>query len=419
MKSKLFAIIISVLAAMSLWVYVVTVVNPDGDMTISNIPVSFSGAEVLREDYGLIITGDYDEFVSVRFYGKNTDLKTLEQHKDELKAVVDVSRVRSTKEYTLSYDITLPSAVASSSITKTDRDPNTITFTVERQIRKSIEVRGDFSNVKIAEGFMLDSTGFDFDSITVEGPESVVNSVAYALVTLERSNVDKTITESAPFVLMGKDGEQLDQSQLTLSSETVEVTMKIVKYKLIPIEVQLLYGGGTQEQDVTYEFEPQRLTLSGDATLLDGINSIQLDPIDLSLLTSNDETVERSILIPSDVKNVSGEETVQVHITIHNKQIKTLCTTNIVFVGVDEEQFQAKSLSQQVQVTIRANAADAERITANSIRIVADMSGYSQEGTYQVPVSVHVDGYEAGAIGQYSIAATLSRAEQEPEQAPD
>ncbi len=419
MKSKLFAIIISVLAAMSLWVYVVTVVNPDGDMTINNIPVSFSGAEVLREDHGLIITGDYDEFVSVRFYGKNTDLKTLEQHKDELKAVVDVSRVRSTKEYTLSYDISLPSAVAASSITKTDRNPNTITFTVERQIRRSIEVRGDFSNVKIAEGFMLDSTSFDFDSITIEGPESLVNTVAYARITLERSNVDKTITEAVPFELVDKDGELIDQSQLTLGTDTIEVTMKIVKYKLIPIEVQLLYGGGTQAEDVTYEFEPQSITLSGDATLLDGINAIQLDPIDLSLLTSNDESVVRSILIPSDVKNVSGEETVQVHITIHNKQIKTLRTTNIVFVGVDEEKFQAKSLSQQVQVTIRANAADAERITANSIRIVADMSGYSQEGTYQVPVSVHVDGYEAGAIGQYSIAATLSKAEQEPEQQPD
>ena len=52
MKSKLFSLIISVLAAMCLWVYVMTVVNPDVDLTIGNIPVTFSGAEVLREDHG-------------------------------------------------------------------------------------------------------------------------------------------------------------------------------------------------------------------------------------------------------------------------------------------------------------------------------------------------------------------------------
>ena len=100
MKSKLFSLIISVLAAMCLWVYVMTVVNPDVDLTIGNIPVTFSGAEVLREDHGLVITGDYQEFVSVHFYGKNADLKTLDQHKDEIKAVIDVSKVRSTKDYT-------------------------------------------------------------------------------------------------------------------------------------------------------------------------------------------------------------------------------------------------------------------------------------------------------------------------------
>ena len=158
MKSKLFSLIVSVLAAMCLWVYVMTVVNPDVDLVIGNIPVTFSGAEVLQEDHGLVITGDYQEFVSVHFYGKNADLKTLDQHKDEIKAVVDVSKVRSTKEYTMTYDITLPSAVSASSITRADKNPTNITFTVERQIRKSVEVKGDFSNVRIAEGFMLDST---------------------------------------------------------------------------------------------------------------------------------------------------------------------------------------------------------------------------------------------------------------------
>ena len=49
-KSKLITMAISLFAAICLWIYVVTVVNPDGSTTISNIPVTFSGADVLRED---------------------------------------------------------------------------------------------------------------------------------------------------------------------------------------------------------------------------------------------------------------------------------------------------------------------------------------------------------------------------------
>ena len=374
MKSKLFSLIVSVLAAMCLWVYVMTVVNPDVDLVIGNIPVTFSGAEVLQEDHGLVITGDYQEFVSVHFYGKNADLKTLDQHKDEIKAVVDVSKVRSTKEYTMTYDITLPSAVSASSITRADKNPTNITFTVERQIRKSVEVKGDFSNVRIAEGFMLDSTSFDYDSITVEGPESIVGTIDCAQVTLDRSNVDKTITETVSYVLLDKDGNQVDTSELTLSADAIDVTMKIVKYKVVPLEVEFIDGGGAKaETDVTYTADIQAVTLSGDVTVLDGLNSIQLEPIDLSTLSSNDETITRTILIPNDVKNVSGQEEVSIHVIIHGKQIKTLRTTNIVFIGVDEEKFKATSLSQQVQVTIRADASDAQKILAGNIRIVADM----------------------------------------------
>ena len=113
-RSKLITMAISLLAAICLWAYVVTVVNPDGDTIISGIPVTFSGQEVLREDQQLVIKGDYTDMVSVHFYGKNTDLKKLEQYKDEISAVVDVSKVRSAKEYQLTYQLTLPNAVKSS-----------------------------------------------------------------------------------------------------------------------------------------------------------------------------------------------------------------------------------------------------------------------------------------------------------------
>ena len=41
-KSKLITMAISLLAAICLWIYVVTVVNPEGTTTISNIPVTIS-----------------------------------------------------------------------------------------------------------------------------------------------------------------------------------------------------------------------------------------------------------------------------------------------------------------------------------------------------------------------------------------
>ena len=169
-RSKLITMGISLLAAICLWAYVVTVVNPDGDTIISGIPVTFSGQEVLREDQGLVIKGDYNDMVTVHFYGKNSDLKKLEQYKDEITAVVDVSKVRSAKEYQLTYQLTLPNAVQASAVQDTDRNPSVVTIQVEKLLRREIEVRGDFSGVEIAEGYLLGSRRrFDYDTVTVGG----------------------------------------------------------------------------------------------------------------------------------------------------------------------------------------------------------------------------------------------------------
>ena len=150
-KSKLITMAISLLAAICLWIYVVTVVNPEGTTTISNIPVTFSGAEVLREDQGLVLSGDYQDMVTVSFTGKNSDTKKLEQNKEEISAVVDVSKIRSTRDYTLSYDLLLPDAVPDSAVTITDRTPGNITVHVEKLVKKPVPVKGDFSQVEVAE----------------------------------------------------------------------------------------------------------------------------------------------------------------------------------------------------------------------------------------------------------------------------
>ncbi|MEI3132073.1 MAG: hypothetical protein V8S92_07455 [Oscillospiraceae bacterium] len=49
----------------------------------------------------------------------------------------------------------------------------------------------------------LESTSFDYDTVTVEGPESVVSTISCAQIVMSRTNVDKNITESVDYTLVG------------------------------------------------------------------------------------------------------------------------------------------------------------------------------------------------------------------------
>ena len=406
-RSKLITMAISLLAAICLWAYVVTVVNPDGDTIISGIPVTFSGQEVLREDQGLVIKGDYNDMVTVHFYGKNTDLKKLEQYKDEITAEVDVSKVRSAKEYQLSYQLTLPNAVQASAVQVTDRNPSVINIQVEKLARREVEVRGDFTGVEVAEGYLLESTSFDYDTVSVEGPESVVSTISCAQIVMNRTNVDKNITENVEYTLVDVDGNAVDTTDLTTDVDTIAVELDIVKYKEVPLSVNFIDGGGATNADASVDISPKTITLAGDATVLDSVNTSVLGNIDLGA-TENNAVRTFDIKIPNDAKNVSGEESATVTIKIKNKQTKVVGATNIAFINTPDG-FAAKSITQLVQTTVRASSSEISQISSSNLRVVADLSEYSQAGTYQVPVTIYIDGYpEAGVIGDdYKIVVVL------------
>ena len=154
------------------------------------------------------------------------------------------------------------------------------------------------------------------------------------------------------------------------------------------------------------------LTAGVPAAELSGVNTILLDNIDLSAIMKNEDTVLRQIIIPNNATNVSGEQEAKITLRIKNKEISTIRSSNITFTGVTEG-LEAKSIAQQLQVTYRASSEDVKKISANNVRIVADMTEFTQPGTYQVPVEVYFDGFSgAGVIGDYTVAVTLSRIEE-------
>ena len=411
MKNKLLTIVVSLLAALSLWIYVVTVVNPEGETVIDNIPVTFTGAEVLREDHDLLIAGDHTEFVTVHFTGRNSDLKRLEQLSDEIKAAVDVTNIRSVRTYTRGYTVSLPTSLQDADIQITERFPSSISFDMEQQVTRQIPVKCDFSGVEIGDGYLLDSTSFDYDYVTVEGRQSVVESIDRAQIVMNRANVDRSIKEDAAYTLVDLNGQPVDTTGFEISVDTIEVSVNIAMVKDVPLEVTLIDGGGATSADVSREILPTYVTLSGDAGTLDALNKIDLGTIDLSKLMSNSEVLPFPIIIPNDVKNVSGESEAEVSIEIRNKETASLRVTNISFKNVADG-LEASSIAQQLQVTIRANTEDIGRISTNHVRAVADMAEYMQAATYQVPVTIYIDGYpDAGVVGDYSIVVTLSEAE--------
>jgi YbbR domain-containing protein len=403
-RSKLLMILIALASSVALWLYVVTVVNPEDTQTIYNIPVTFEGEDVLMDDQNLMITDGGNSTVNLKFNGKRSELQKLDW--ENILITVDVSKITKAGTYRLNYSIDYLTDVNESNFNVVSRTPGNLSITVEQMVTKTIPVRGVF-NGTVAEGYVAEEMTFNHDQLTIRGTQAAVSNVSYAQVILERDNVDKTITATQGYTLIGNDGEPANMENIIVDVTEIEVTLPIVKYKQIPLTVELIDGGGATSENVSYEISPPYITISGDAEVVDGINQINLGEIDLAQV-EQDGTVEFPILIPNDSKNVSGDESATVTLHFKGLATRTIRVSSIEFIN-QPENLEPESMTQMLQATIRASEEDIDSISSNNVRAVADLSEYQQAGTYTVPVTIYVDGYpDAGAVGSYNIVLSLT-----------
>ena len=75
-KHKILAFLLALVVSIGLWVYAVTVVNPNDTTRISDIRVRINGTSELTSN-GLMLTGGENQTVSVEVAGRRSDLKEL------------------------------------------------------------------------------------------------------------------------------------------------------------------------------------------------------------------------------------------------------------------------------------------------------------------------------------------------------
>ena len=225
-KRKLFEIAAALLGAICLWLYVVTVVTPDDDIIIEDIPITFAGENILRNENNLILTNKSSRTVSVTFHGSRVLLKQLQEEKSSITAVLDVSMFTSERDYSSGYDVIFPASLQDGRIQMVECTPKTVQFTVERLATRNVNVKGLFDGT-LAPGYVAGDLTYSQDTIKVSGPAALVDQVNYAQVLVGGENVRSTMTKEVPITLIDRNGDRLQSSDLTLSTMDIQVSMPV------------------------------------------------------------------------------------------------------------------------------------------------------------------------------------------------
>ncbi len=403
--SRLFWAILCLFAALIIWVYYTANYGISQTKTLYGVEVTFSGQDAMRDTLNLVVSRQDTTRVNVTLTGTRRDLSRL--NSDDIKAVVNLSNVTMAGYRTMTYSLSYPSSVNQANIRDTGRSPSTVSLQISKLSTKPVVVSGQFEGTT-AEGYMVDAAEMTFDpaSVTFTGPEEELDQISKVQVVVARDEVSASFTAVGNYVLLDENDEILEFEDVQADVENVSVNVPVSTVKEVALGVDLIDGGGATASNVITTIDPATITVAGDAATLDGLNIISLATIQLARTLSFEPTTY-NIVLPNGVECLSGETTATVDMEFTGLETGAFAVTNLRCTNVPEG-YRASIMDANKIVTIRAPKDVLPLISANNIRIVADLTDAAAASNGQDVISaattVYVDGFEsAGAVGSYPL----------------
>ncbi len=137
MKNKVIYALLSAVIAFGLWLYVITVVNPEADQTFYNVPVVMTNESVLK-DKGLMIASDGDLYATLVLKGNRTDLNNLKS--SDITLIADLSKINEDGKQKLNYTISYPGQFGDNAFEVLSHTPDKVELDIVRWASKEVDV---------------------------------------------------------------------------------------------------------------------------------------------------------------------------------------------------------------------------------------------------------------------------------------
>ena len=407
-NSRIFWVIIALLASLTLWVYVIGQETEEYKRTFPGVKLELVGEDILLNSRNMVITDLNTSTVTVEISGPRRIVGSWSS--DDLTAQVDVSKLTQSAFTSLQYTVKFPDGTDTSGVKTKSKTPETVNFMVSAQTKKIIPVVGSFEG-SVAEGFTAETPEFEPSNITVFGPETYLKNISRAWVEFEKGDVSSTYSVDVGYQLQDEEGEECSTIGLSFSDDTVRATLRVLAVKEVPLTVDLIANGGATSANTKISIEPESITLAGDTSILSALNRISLATIDLGDFESTFGS-EYRIIYDDGLKNLSGITEAKVSIEIVGLETRSYAVQqeNMSCINVTEG-YSAEVLSENLVVKLRGPKEQLEQVRGENIRVVADLKDFNTSvGQYMPPVKISVDGFpELGAMGDYTISIEIRK----------
>lgn len=265
-KGNIKAKIISILAALALWLYVLAVVDPDEKKVIVDIPITINKMNQL-ENEGFVVYPKADFKTDITLEGKLSELQKLTRDNIDIYGEI-INPVEGSNVVILRTNI-------SNRVSRELKD-SSIVVNLEKRTKKQVDVKVNL-NGSLKDEIIKTTT--NYKKVTVSGAASLVDKVDYVGLDLDTDKIDKDsyFEKEVQAKAYDNKGNVLD---LDINVKKITVSGEFRQTKSLPLKID--YSGGLYDLD-SYALSPEKIVVAGSGETLKNIEYIKTKK-----LTDND-----------------------------------------------------------------------------------------------------------------------------------
>ncbi|MCD7864862.1 MAG: hypothetical protein LUG54_02355 [Clostridiales bacterium] len=347
--------ILGLVIAIILWMAIVNVQDPDKTQTFS-IEVEVVNADFLTDLGKTYEVVNGTDTISFTVTGKRSVVENLTAA--DFKAVANIEDI----DDSMSIVPIIVTATSYSSQLEITTRSSYMQVNVENLVTQEYEVE-ILTDGMPATSCYVDSLSASPGTVTVTGPESVVEQIDTAQVTLDIGGTSETVSSEADILLLDESGDEVAQDRLTLSVTQTTATAEILMRKSVSLSFEVTGepADGTRYQEV--QSEVSSVMLVGDADVLRTLEELEISSEQFNIDGAAGSVTTEIYLadyLPEGVSLADNEEE-DITVTI---VIETQTTADV---------------EMPVSNIIVSNLADGLDLTFDSDTLTANLTGYEDE----------------------------------------
>ena len=403
-RSKVVRIVISILVAIAMWLYVDLERAPERTMTIRDIPVEFSGENTTLADKNLMLLSGYDTTIDLKIRGPKREL--VKMNRDNVRVIASTSSIDSVGVHQLDWTVSFPDGVVRTNVSVEKASLSQITVTVGELYTKEVPVECHVVG-EVAEGYFTGDVVLDPEVLTLRAQRDDLLNVSCAKLTVDISGATRSVVQTVDVQLYDYDGNPVENSNIRTNTSLIQAKVPVLTTREVELAVEFSGVPGAAMNSIKCDITPKTVRLNGEADVLDSIDKLVLATLhvdDLELHQQNSYVVTP----PDGTWMVNGNEVATADITLEGIEEKSLTATSIEF---DKLPSGLYAIAPDGGLTVRlwGLSEEIEAVTAENLRVIADMSAVTGQGTVTVPVTVTISGFNDVTVrGTYELTVTVT-----------